>query len=91
METNREVARRKPPAADLTACLYRSTDVMYGSHKTKKGAQMRTIHHPVTGSIECRSRDYSPNGAALPFQNRGNISQVKDNIEFVKGKGMKYF
>lgn len=67
METNREIARRKPSAAGLAACLRRNADVMYGSHKTKKGAQLRTIHHPVTGSIECRSRDCSPTTLRIPF------------------------
>lgn len=77
METNKEVARREPPAADLAACLYRSTDVMYGSHKIKKGAQLRTIHHPVTGSIECRSRDCSPTTLRIPFC--GGSTEHHDN------------
>ena len=63
----RVVARRKPPAAGLAACRRRNADGMYGSHKTKKGAQLRTIHPPVTGSIECHSRDCSPTALRIPF------------------------
>ena len=38
MEPDREVARRKPPAAGLAACLYRSTNQRSCSHKTKRCA-----------------------------------------------------
>ena len=45
METNREVARREPPAAGLTACLYQSTDMMHCSHKYKN---MRSCEQYIT-------------------------------------------
>ena len=59
METQREVARREPPAAGLTACLRRNADGIHGSHKIKN-AQLRTIYPLVTGSIKCRSRVAKP-------------------------------
>lgn len=35
METDREVAGRKPPAAGLAACLRRDADGIHGSHNKK--------------------------------------------------------
>ena len=89
METNKKIARRKPPATGLTACLYRSTDGMYCSHKIKKNVQLRTKHPPFTGSIKCRSRDCSPtalhiliNVAAL----LSSIVKVVFNVLFAGAK-----
>ena len=63
METNREVARREPPAAGLTACLYRSTDMMHCSHKYKN---MRSCEQYIT-LLQAQQSAVNPNGSAHTF------------------------
>ena len=67
METNREVAWRKPPAAGLAACLYRSTDMMHCSHKDKN---MRSCEQYITLLQAQQSAvrgSLNPNGSAHTF------------------------
>ena len=67
METNREVAWRKPPAAGLAACLYRSTDMMHCSHKYKN---MRSCEQYITLLQAQQSAvrgSLNPNGSAHTF------------------------
>ena len=67
METNREVARREPPAAGLTACLYQSTDMMHCSHKYKN---MRSCEQYITLLQAQQSAvrgSLNPNGSVHTF------------------------
>lgn len=67
METNREIARRKPPAVGLTACLYRSTDVVYRSHiNTKKGNAAANDTPSIAKDCKVPLAGLLPNGSALP-------------------------
>ena len=67
METNREVARREPPAAGLTACLRRNADGIHGSHKYKN---MRSCEQYITLLQAQQSAvrgSLNPNGSAHTF------------------------
>lgn len=68
METNREIARRKPPAAGLAAYPHRSTDGICSSHKKEKSAQLRTTYPPFTGSTSA-PRGIAPQGLCAQFSN----------------------
>ena len=68
MKTNREVARREPPAAGLAAYPHRSTDGICSSHKKEKSAQLRTTYPPFTGSTSA-PRGIAPQGLCAQFSN----------------------
>lgn len=67
METNREIARRKPPAAGLAACLRRNADVMYGSHKTKKECAAANHTSPCYRLNRVPFAGLHPNGSAHSY------------------------
>ena len=74
METNREIARREPPAGlGLLACTAGASALCRVCHKIKRGNAGDKLYTDLT-DVCLPFAGLLPNGAALPFQNRGNIS-----------------